>query len=56
MVFNNNWLSVYYYSPISVIDKIVYDIKSGENRNYESQIVNTESSFNPTEKYSYGSN
>ena len=56
MFFNNNWLSVYYYSPISEIDKIVYDIKSGENRNYESQIVNTESSFNQTEKYSYGSN
>ena len=50
MVCNNNWLSVYYYSPISVVDKIVYDIKSRENRNYQSQIVNTESSFHPTEK------
>ncbi len=50
MVYNNNWLSVYYYSPISVVDKIVYDIKSRENRNYQSQIVNTESSFHPTEK------
>ena len=36
---NNNWLSVYYYSPISVVDKIVNDIKSRENRNYESQIA-----------------
>ena len=50
MVCNNNWLSVYYYSPISVVDKIVNDIKSRENRNYESQIANTESSFYPTEK------
>ena len=50
MVCNNNWLSVYYYSPISVVDKIVYDIKSREKRNYQSQIVNTESSFHPTEK------
>ena len=49
MVCNNNWLSVYYYSPISVLDKIVNDIKSRENRNYQSQIVNTESSF-PIEK------
>ena len=40
---NNNWLSVYYYSPISVIENIVYDLKSRENRNYQSQIVNTES-------------
>ena len=51
MVCNNNWLSVYYYSPISVIENIVYDLKSRENRNYQSQIVNTESSFKPTEKY-----
>ena len=50
MVCNNNWLSVYYYSPISVVDKIVYDIKSRENRNYQSQIVNTESSFYQSEK------
>ena len=49
MVCNNNWLSVYYYSPISVVDKIVNDIKSRENRNYQSQIVTTESSF-PIEK------
>ena len=47
---NNNWLSVYYYSPITVVDKIVCDIKSRENRNYQSQIVNTESSFYTTEK------
>ena len=50
IVCNNNWLSLYYYSPISVVDKIVNDIKIRENRNYESQIVNTESSFYPTEK------
>ena len=50
MVCNNNWLSVYYYSPIFVVDKIVDDIKSRENRNYQSQIVNTESSFYTTEK------
>ena len=47
---NNNWLSRYYYSPITVVDKIVCDIKSRENRNYQSQIVNTESSFYTTEK------
>ena len=49
MVCNDNWLSVYYYSPISEIDKIVNDIK---NRNYRRQIVNTESSFNPSQKVS----
>ena len=53
MVCNNNWLSVYYYSPISVIENIVYGLKSRENRNYQSQIVNTESSFKPTEKVHY---
>ena len=47
---NNNWLTVYYYSPITVVDKIICDIKSRENRNYQSQIVNTESSFYTTEK------
>ena len=50
MFCNNNWLSIYYYSPISVVDKIVYDIKSREKRNYQSQIVKTESSFYPSEK------
>ena len=50
MVCNNNWLSVYYYSPISEIDKIVNDIKNRENRIYQSQIVNTESSFYQSEK------
>ena len=39
MVCNNNWLSVYYYSPISEIDKIVQKIKNG---NYRRQIVDTE--------------
>ena len=34
---------------IFVVDKIVDDIKSRENRNYQSQIVTTESSF-PIEK------
>ncbi len=50
MACNNNWLSVYYYSPISEIDKIVNDIKSRKNMNYQSQIVNTESSFYQSEK------
>ena len=39
MVFNNNWLSVYYYSPISEIDKLVEDIKK---ENYGSPVVHTE--------------
>jgi len=50
MVCDNNWMSVYYYGPIFIVEKIVYDIKSRENRNYQSQIVTTESSFHTFEK------
>ena len=50
MICNNNWLSIYYYHPMSEIDKIVNDIKSREYRNYQSQIVNTENSFYPSGK------
>ena len=42
MVCNNNWLLVYYYSPISEIDKIVQEIKNG---NYRRQIVKTQTYF-----------
>ena len=44
MACNNTWLSEYYYKPIDVIDRLVTEI---ENRNYQKQIVHTQTAIVP---------